>query len=213
MKLSKRLLTIADLIDTKNVIDVGCDHALLDIYLTQEKQLNCRGTDISSKVLENAKNNVKKYNLEKKIPLILTNGLENIKIKKDDTIIIAGMGASTILEILNNYKNNNQLIISSNNEIERIRKEITKKNYFIKEEKVVFEKKHCYVIIKFKKGNKKYTKWDYLLGPKTKKEKKYLEFLYQKYDKISKKLPNKYIFKKFKLFIIKTRIKKILNSK
>ena len=102
MKLSKRLLTIADLIDTKNVIDVGCDHALLDIYLTQEKQLNCRGTDISSKVLENAKNNVKKYNLEKKIPLILTNGLENIKIKKDDTIIIAGMGASTILEILNN---------------------------------------------------------------------------------------------------------------
>lgn len=65
MKLSKRLLTIADLIDTKNVIDVGCDHALLDIYLTQEKQLNCRGTDISSKVLENAKNNVKKYNLEK----------------------------------------------------------------------------------------------------------------------------------------------------
>ena len=201
MKLSKRLLTIADLIDTKNVIDVGCDHALLDIYLTQEKQLNCRGTDISSKVLENAKNNVKKYNLEKKIPLILTNGLENIKIKKDDTIIIAGMGASTILEILNN------------NEIERIRKEITKKNYFIKEEKVVFEKKHCYVIIKFEKGNKKYTKWDYLLGPKAKKEKKYLEFLYQKYDKISKKLPNKYIFKKFKLFIIKTKIKKILNSK
>lgn len=213
MKLSKRLLTIADLIDTKNVIDVGCDHALLDIYLTQEKQLNCRGTDISSKVLENAKNNVKKYNLEKKIPFILTNGLENIKIKKDDTIIIAGMGASTILEILNNYKNNNQLIISSNNEIERIRKEITKKNYFIKEEKVVFEKKHCYVIIKFEKGNKKYTKWDYLLGPKAKKEKKYLEFLYQKYDKISKKLPNKYIFKKFKLFIIKTKIKKILNSK
>ena len=81
MKLSKRLLTIADLIDTKNVIDVGCDHALLDIYLT-EKQLNCRGTDISSKVLENAKNNVKKYNLEKKIPLILTNGLENIKIRR-----------------------------------------------------------------------------------------------------------------------------------
>ena len=68
-------------------------------------------------------------------------------------------------------------------------------------------------IIKFEKGNKKYTKWDYLLGPKAKKEKKYLEFLYQKYDKISKKLPNKYIFKKFKLFIIKTKIKKILNSK
>ena len=54
--------------------------------------------------------------------------------------------------------------------------------------------------------DKKYTKWDYLLGPKAKKEKKYLEFLYQKYDKISKKLPNKYIFKKFKLFIIKTKI-------
>ena len=35
MKLSKRLKTIAHMIpEHKNVIDVGCDHGLLDIYLT-----------------------------------------------------------------------------------------------------------------------------------------------------------------------------------
>ena len=37
MKLSKRLEVIANLVDTKRVIDVGCDHGYLDIYLTLYK--------------------------------------------------------------------------------------------------------------------------------------------------------------------------------
>ena len=35
IKLSKRLSIVASLIDSNNIIDVGCDHGLLDIYLAQ----------------------------------------------------------------------------------------------------------------------------------------------------------------------------------
>ena len=39
IKLSLRLQTIADLVSKEdNVIDVGCDHALLSIYITNKYQ-------------------------------------------------------------------------------------------------------------------------------------------------------------------------------
>ena len=37
MKLSKRLKAISEFIDNEDrIIDIGCDHALLDIYLCNE---------------------------------------------------------------------------------------------------------------------------------------------------------------------------------
>ena len=36
--LSKRLNAIAEMVDTNVLYDVGCDHALLDIYLVQTKK-------------------------------------------------------------------------------------------------------------------------------------------------------------------------------
>ena len=39
IKLSKRLEKIAQLIDENdNVLDIGCDHALLDIYLSKKNR-------------------------------------------------------------------------------------------------------------------------------------------------------------------------------
>ena len=41
INLSKRLKEIANLMDKNSVIaDIGCDHALLDIYLIQNKILS-----------------------------------------------------------------------------------------------------------------------------------------------------------------------------
>ena len=58
MKISNRLLTIAGFIPANsNVIDVGCDHALLSIYLEQECNCTCLATDINESALDNAKRN------------------------------------------------------------------------------------------------------------------------------------------------------------
>ena len=57
IKLSNRLAAIASLVPLKSsVIDIGCDHALLDIYLYQNKQVE---KIIASDINENALNNAK----------------------------------------------------------------------------------------------------------------------------------------------------------
>ena len=53
MNISNRLKTIADMIDGNyHVIDVGCDHALLDIYLTLNKKIKCTAIDNKEKVIK-----------------------------------------------------------------------------------------------------------------------------------------------------------------
>ena len=63
MKISKRLKTISEFIDDNcNIIDVGCDHALLDIYLFKNKKnIKLIASDIGEGPLEQAEKNIKKY--------------------------------------------------------------------------------------------------------------------------------------------------------
>ena len=132
MILSKRLQAVATLVDIKSrVIDVGCDHAYLDIYLTQNNDNKCIATDINKNALEQAKKNIIKYNLEDKIETKLTNGLTDIKVKDTDNIVISGMGTYTILEILKTNNLSNTLIITSNNNIDILRKEVINLGYNI----------------------------------------------------------------------------------
>ena len=63
IKISKRLEAIASLTpcDSK-VIDIGCDHGLLDIYLYQNKiSTKIIASDVNKNALNNAKQNIKKY--------------------------------------------------------------------------------------------------------------------------------------------------------
>ena len=81
MNLSKRLEAVATLVDIgAKVIDVGCDHAYLDIYLTLNNDNKCIATDINRNALSIAEANIKKYNLEDKIETKLTDGLKDLKI-------------------------------------------------------------------------------------------------------------------------------------
>ena len=135
MKISKRLNTIADMINPKSrVIDVGCDHGLLSIYLDLEKECSCIAADINSNALKNAESNIIKYN-SKNTKTVLTDGIENIDINDNDIIVIAGMGTSTIKHILEDKRLSNTLIISSNNQLYELRKYITSLGYKIEEEK------------------------------------------------------------------------------
>ena len=65
MKLSKRLEAIASFIDKNDkIVDVGCDHGYLDIYLALYKHNKMIiATDISEKVIENTILNINNYKL------------------------------------------------------------------------------------------------------------------------------------------------------
>ena len=72
MRLSSRLKAIAEFVsDGEKIIDIGCDHALLDIYLYQNrKKVKIIASDIHEGALKQAEKNIKKYELEKKIKLL-----------------------------------------------------------------------------------------------------------------------------------------------
>lgn len=203
MNLSKRLQAVATLVDIKaRVIDVGCDHAYLDIYLTLNNENKCIATDINKNALEIAKKNIKKYNLEKKIDTKLTNGLTGLITKDKDNIVISGMGTYTILEILKTNKLSNTLIISSNNNIDILRREVINLGYYIDSEIFVIDKGKPYVIIKFIKGIKKYSKIDISLGPILKNNTQYKRYLIKKYKCILKNISKKKILLRLKYRLI-----------
>ncbi len=170
IKLSKRLLAIANLIDDNSkVADIGCDHGLVSIYLAMNKQnISIIASDINQNALDNAIKNINKYHLEDKIKVCLSNGLDNIN-DEIDTIIISGMGGHTIIDILTNNQEKlntvNNIIIQSNNDIEYVRRKIVKLGYCISKEELILDKNIYYTVILFTKGKKKYTNKEYYFGP------------------------------------------------
>lgn len=210
MKLTKRLNEIVSLIDEgTNVIDIGCDHALLDIYLTLNKKNKCIAADINKNALESAIKNINKYSLEKEIKTLISDGLKNIDIPSNNTIVICGMGTNTILNIIKNsdIKKIDNLIIQSNNDLYRLRKEVTKLGFYINKERNIEDKNKYYTIIKFKKGYKKYSFFEYQYGINL-ENKIYIKYLINKNEKIINELPNKYILKKLKIKIENNYLRK-----
>lgn len=183
MKLTKRLIAIASLVDRGvNVIDIGCDHALIDIYLTLYNKNTCIASDINKNALSIAQNNIKKYNLD--IKTVLSNGFKNIDISKNTTAIIAGMGTVNIIEILSgsDLTNLDNIIIQSNTNLYELRKHLYELGYYIENEKIVFERNIYYIIIKFKKGIKIILENELKFGPliiksKDNIKKNYFEYL------------------------------------
>ncbi len=178
IKISERLKTVANLVlegKSKKIIDVGCDHALLDIYLLQnDSTLKLVASDNKKAPLENARKNIEKYSFLNKIEVCLKDGIDNID-SDIDTIVIAGMGMETIVEILENGKeklsNINRMIISSNNKYLDLRKRIINLGFKIKEEEIVFEDNKYYIIIEFEKGKDTYLEKELFFGPMLLKKK------------------------------------------
>ena len=160
--ISNRLKSLVKYVDTNDkAIDIGCDHALLDIYLVKTKIVNnIIVSDVSSNALEQGINNIKKYNLEDYIDARVGNGLEVLKDTDNvDTIIISGMGTNTILEILNNkyLYNVKKLIIQSNRDYYELRRDVVKLGFVIKEEEVIDDNGKIYINIVFIRGIKNYS--------------------------------------------------------
>ncbi len=189
MKISKRLETIASLIpNNSKVIDVGCDHALLDIYLAQEKNCVCIASDINANALDQAKYNISRFHV-KNVTTVLTDGLEGIALSSDDIIVISGMGTATIRNILEKREIVNRMIISTHTDYEDLRRCMVSLGYQIEVELYVEEKGKYYIIIDFVRGNKIYSEEDFRFGPILKNNLHFIEKEQEKILEIMKKIP------------------------
>lgn len=200
---NKRLIKISSYVkENSKVIDVGCDHALLGIYLILNNKCSLViASDINPKPLLKAKENVKKYHLEDKIIIKKAQGIESIE-DDIDTVIIAGLGGMTICDILDNkyLKNVKYLILSPNNKEYLTRKKAYKLGYVLKEESLVEYKNIIYPIGYYEKGkrrllNKKYR----LLDINDKLVKKYYKQLVDNNYLLLSKIPLKYFLRRLKI--------------
>lgn len=170
MKINARLKKIGDLVEANSFcLDVGCDHALLDIYLVhQNKNIKAVASDIAEGPVEQAKRNIKRERLENDIEVRLGDGLSTYT-EDINTVIISGMGGRNIIGICKNnlkiFKKVDTYIVSPNNYQEDVKKFFTKNGFYIENEEFVKDKRFIYQIIIFKKGKKKYTKKEYFFGP------------------------------------------------
>ena len=214
--LSRRLKAIADLVDSnKRLVDVGCDHALIGIYLLLNKKVTkVLAIDNNKNALKGAFLNVSKYEVSN-IDIKLHQGLSDIVIDKTDTVIISGLGTNTIKDIITNsdYNNISTLIVQSNNDLCDLRKFICAKGFYVADEVVIEEKGIVYVIIKFKEGHRFYTPLDYYFGPIVRKTSDlYLNYLIRAKNKILREVPKKHIIIRLKsyltILIIKYELKR-----
>ena len=193
--ISNRLKSLSKYFDKDDkVIDIGCDHALLDIYLIEEGIIKSMiVSDIHEKALKQGIDNIKLHKLDKKIETRLGNGLEVLNSSDDiDTMLISGMGTSTIVNIIENdyFKNIKKMVIQSNNDHEILRSEIVNKGFMITNEDILEDSNKTYINIVFEKGDSKYNKNEIKYGPFLIKNEMYLDYRIDYLNKILNKIPN-----------------------
>ncbi len=189
---SKRILAIAKFINSEdNLIDVGCDHGYLGIFLKKNNKVNnLLLTDLRESALNNAIENIKKYQLD--IDTYLTDGIKNIDVDNFNTISISGMGTQTIIKILSELKKNNtinKIIIQSNNDLDILRSYMNNMGYYLDDEITVYENDIYYVICKFIKSDNKNTNDEIRFGLIRKDKEEYFEYLIWYYGSILKHIP------------------------
>ncbi|MDO4594166.1 MAG: class I SAM-dependent methyltransferase [Tissierellia bacterium] len=192
MRMKKRLFEIVKLVEKdKFVIDVGTDHGLVPLYLAKN--------GISKKILATdiSKNSLDKLNSEvfdqyrHIIKTKVTDGFKEIKSEKNQIAIIAGMGANTIIDILEDsvqfVKRLDYLIIQSNINNELLRRYLIEADFSIVKDFIVVENNKYYDIIKViaKKSDINYDLSDFYFGKENIESKN--EILKEKLEKEYKK--------------------------
>ncbi|HCS73832.1 MAG TPA: SAM-dependent methyltransferase [Clostridiales bacterium] len=153
MNLKPRLHAIADLVPfSRKMADIGTDHGYLPLFLVQHGRVTSAiASDVSAGSLKKASILIDQYNMNHAIETRLGNGLSILSPGEAETIIIAGMGAVLISEILQKgekvARNATTLILQPMIGQEELRRWLIQNQYRIKDEELVKESNRIYEII------------------------------------------------------------------
>ena len=195
--INKKLKAIASFINTQDtVVDIGCDHAYLAIYLKENKLCkNVYASDINENALNIAKHNIKEHNLD--IETILSDGFKSIHNPNIDTAVISGMGTNSILDIIGYAPQNiNKYILCSHNNLDILRKKLYEHKLYIESEIAIYEHKKYYVIMLVTKNYQKENRLSLKYGRSNDKE--YLSYLLKKEQEVLNRIPKRKIKKRLK---------------
>ena len=151
--LSPRLETVAALVTRGAVLaDVGTDHAYLPVWLAQNGIIKkAVATDIAKGPLERTVRNITEHNVSHLVATALTPGLEGIEQYKPTEICICGMGAETIMEILDasDYVRESgcRLILQPMTKAELLRRRLSQNGFHITAERLCCDREKLYQVM------------------------------------------------------------------
>lgn len=152
LPISPRLLACAGFVSPGDrVADIGCDHGYLSIYLLKQGiASSVIASDIHQGPLESARRNAKKYGVIENISFYLSAGVE--KIPRDfDTLICAGMGADTMISILDAApwlkSTQYRLILQCQSKAPALRQYLSSQGWRITEESVLRDGRFLYTVM------------------------------------------------------------------
>ena len=150
--LSPRLNACCSFVPTGDrVADIGCDHGYLGIYLLKNHIASyVLAGDVNDGPLHSAISNAEKYGVSDRMSFFLSNGLESFN-HNFDTAVCAGMGADTIVSILENAPwlkcTQYRLILQCQSKTHYLRKYLSDNGWRIAEESVVRDGRFLYTVM------------------------------------------------------------------
>ena len=176
--MNQRVLQIAEMIRAGMVVaDIGTDHAQLPLWLLEhgraEKAYAC---DVARGPLDMARKNIAARGYSEQIPVILSDGFDHVP--ADCTCaVIAGMGVRTAMDILDRalprLPDLEQLLVQVNDDVPQMRRWIMANGMSLRDEMLVREHNHDYVILDIDTQHPaEYSEEQLLCGPVLTAEKK-----------------------------------------
>ena len=135
MELSLRLSAVAELVTEGNrLVDVGCDHGYLPVYLVEKKKIpGAIAADVGKGPLSRAEEHIRQSGLEAYIETRLSNGLQEIEKGEGDTLVIAGMGGPLMERILTEGRRAlggfRELILQPQSDVPHVRRFLSREGF------------------------------------------------------------------------------------
>jgi len=158
MNIGDRLEAIGKLVPQGCVLaDIGTDHAYLPVWLLEQGKIaSTIAGDIAEGPCLAAKNTVSMHGMKGKVEVRLGSGLKVLQAGEADCIAIAGMGASTMIEILEADMplavEAKRLVLQPMAGAASLRKWLIQNGWHIVAEDLVADGRHLYEIMAVERG-------------------------------------------------------------
>lgn len=137
----------------RRVVDVGCDHGFVSIYLVQKGiSPSVLAMDVRKGPLSRAQEHIAECGLSEYIETRLSDGLLEYREDEADSLICAGMGGRLMMKILTESRSKarglRELILQPQSELPAFRSFLRAEGYRLLDENIIWEEGKYYFLMK-----------------------------------------------------------------